>query len=383
MNILRALPFVAGLTLGLVAVPEAHAQDAAAAAEKVRLQGEMKKLAAKNAWAGVESKFEELEKLKLPLTFDDYFLGAQSARFLGKTYETYMRLEKAKQIDPRPEILTELEGIEARYGRVDIQGNPRKRPPLEIDLMPFAQDERKSVEWAITVVANTGEFKGMLPLDVTYSIAGQSFTAVLGPDWQVVDISKAKGGPSVETIRWSGPFASVGYGYVSSPEPEASDDVSVLQPGAISGSGVSVRAGAEMGFTEIFGVAGSLGYTVGGANNDLLHDITASVGAVIRPGQARFSFGPTYGLIAAHGYGVASWWDINQDPERYPSAEIEYRGQALVGGFEATGGFGLIDLGKLQGMAELGGSWQTDGQRAYTGFFLRAGIQPKIERFKG
>ena len=52
-----------------------------------------------------------------------------------------------------------------------------------------------------------------------------------------------------------------------------------------------------------------------------------------------------------------------------------------VGG-QFSFGYGLMDFGKLQGVVELGGSWETDTTRHFINAGLRIGIVPVIERFK-
>ncbi len=385
MRWFRFLPFLALGAAVLVAFEEpAYCDDSGKEAEKLRLQEEMTKLASKNAWAGVESKYQALVDLKLPLTFDDHFYGAQSARFLGKTYETYNRLDAARQIDPRPEILTELEGIDAHYGRVEIKGNPRRRPELVAAMMPFAPDERKSIEYAMEVVVNTGSFKGMLPFG-EYTVGDKTFTVAEGKEFQIVQVSKNAGTVSEGTIVYAGPIVSAGYQFSATPAPGSAPggDVTVEHPDTMAGSGIAIDAGAEIGFSKTFGVAATVGYT-GLYGGDILHGVSGWAAMTVRPGELRIAAGPTYGMIWGRGVGMAEWWDIGHDQAATPNSSLDFVGLGLVGGARMSVGYGVIDFSeKIQGSVELGGSWQFDGVRSYFGGGLRVGIVPKIQRYKG
>lgn len=372
------------LALGLLAAPAAPAlaQDPAMA-EKFRLEEEMKKLAQRNAWAGVERNYEALVALKVPLSFEDHFLGAQSAGYLGKTWERYNRLEKALELEDKDELRMEKENILTRYGRVDIKGHPRRRPDLVAKEMPFAPDERKSVEYAMTVVAGAGSFKGMLP-EGEYTVGDQTFKVTPGQDFATIEVGKSAGVAREGLVIYAGPVATIGYAYSASPEPSQPPDAdpSVVQPDSMAASGAALNVGAEVGFTRMFGVAGTIGYR-GAYGVDVVHGFNGWLAAALRPGDLRLAAGPTYGMVRGSGLGVAGWFDRNQNPVEDPVDGIPYYGYALVGGAQASVGYGLVDLEPLQGVVELVGSWQTDGLRPYYSFGLRIGIWPKVPRFEG
>lgn len=386
MSLPRLRSVVFALTLlgvaGASVVPEpAWAQDPTQA-EKLRLEEEMKKLAAKNAWTGVERNYQALVALKVPLSFEDHFLGAQSARFLGKTFEMYDRLSEAQKIEAKDEILQEMLGIENRYGRIEIKGHPRKRPTLAAAVMPFAPDERKSIEYAMEVVLNTGSFKGMLPLG-EYVVGDVTFNVASGEDWQTIEVGKQAGGQTEETstglIVYAGPVAILGYSFVNSPQPAASTR---LEPVSLAGSGAAADIGAEVGFTQVFGVSATLGYGGLYGAKQQFHGFHGWLAGAFRPGDARFAIGPTYGMMAGKGTGVMDGW-ANPDPVAYPNAAFQYKGNASLAGVQLTAGYGLLDLDPLQGLLEIGASYQSDGTRGYTSFGMRVGIVPKISRYKG
>src|SRR4051812_3467159 len=86
------------LVAAALLVPQlAHACDEA---ERLRLTEEQKKLAQRNAWSGVERAYESLQATKCTLEYANFFLGAESARKLGKVYEQYDRLKQAIAVAP-------------------------------------------------------------------------------------------------------------------------------------------------------------------------------------------------------------------------------------------------------------------------------------------
>lgn len=448
MRSLNRLILASALAVGALSyAAPALAQDPDAAA-CFSAREEMKKLATKNAWAGVERKYDELTKLSCgTLKFDDHFLGAQAAKYQGKTYEMYERLSRAKDIEAKPDVVSELEAIDGRYGRVEIKGTFKVLPTVDV-VMPFSPDERKSIEWAQKVLSETGSFKGMLPIDIEYKVNGAGFVVPItphaGPDWQSFDLhsvglwKKAAGGeitaPPVETppdgtkppegtkppkggggaqgnIDTAGPVAMLGFNYMSSPEPGCpiedtnletawcedsfTDDTPSTaeympaQIGPLGGAGLSAEVGAEVVFTgKKFAASGTVAYSGAFAPPNSAHLFRGWLAGSFRPGNARLTFGPTYGVVVAQGQGVASWYDRStdrgaQDHTAYPNDRLPFGGTATMAGFQFTAGYGLLDLEPLLGMVELGGSWATDGDRSYINAGVRVGIVPHIKRFKG
>ncbi len=392
---------VATLLVAALAPVSAYAADCDMA-EKLRLSEEAKKLAQRNAWAGVERSFAGLLGTKCELKFTEYELGAQSARYLGKTFEMYERLTSAKDLDPQAEILDLLAGLDTNYGRVQINGDARRRPVLTRPAMPFPPDQRKSIEWAVEVVDGTGSFKGMLPVG-DYVVGDIEFTVATGEEWQVLEVGKQKGGgggggsggggerPTSEgLINYSGLVAMIGPGFLITAEPSEpvfnqDGDQHQFIPHDISASGVSLQVGGELGLTykaPEAGIAMTVGYQ-GGYGNDTLHNFSGWFAGVLRPGQLRIAVGPKYQLVTGRGEGVAEWFDVGHDQERDSNDLIRNQGMSFGGGAEAAVGYGLIDLDKMRGGIELGGGWMTDGSRNFMGFGLRVGVFPEVPRFEG
>lgn len=380
-------------------------------AEKLRLTEEQKKLAARNAWTGVERAYEALQATKCPLEYPNLFLGAESARMLGKVFEQYERLQAALAVapegtggeDPKPGILGSMRAIDGAYARVEIQGDPRRRPVLSRPEMPFAPDQRKAVEWAQTLVTETGSFKGMLPFG-RYVVGDVEFTVDASPDWKLVEVGKVKqptvasdrmdpnaiGGTETQSaIRYASLVATAGPGFLSTPEPHKAFDLPngghAFAPSGVALSGFGIQLGGEVGLTydePALGIAATLGYH-GAFGTDTFNIVSGWLAGVARPGDVRIALGPMYQVAFGKGTGVASWFDRGQDPNADPNEDLLYSGVSWGPGIQASVGYGLLDIDPLQGVVELGGAWQSDGNRNYFTFGLRVGLVPAVPRFEG
>ncbi len=404
-------------------------------AERLRLSDELQSLAKRNAWSGVERKYNALIKTKCELEYEQYSLGAESAKNLGKTFEMYERLQSASQITPDEELTKTLEQLRTNYGRVEIRGDARRRAPLIRDSMPFAPDQRKSIEYAQSVMEGTGSFKGMLPVGGPYKVADKEFTVEAGDEWQEIVVGKGKGPRKNEfedqgLINWVGPIASVGFGFFGSGAPNErvinenatnaeligqpfagdpndnpcggdgerattnseGDHVcfpTIRQPsdiGLFQTPSLDLTVGGEVGLTyraPEMGVAATVNYrrTFGSR----LNHITLWGAAVVRPGEFRFALGPTWGVVAGRGNGYAEWVDEGQSEafREQRQDDAQFTGYSMGGGFAGSAGYGLLDLAGFRGMVELHGQHQRDNQRGYTTIGVRFGIVPKIERFEG
>lgn len=382
----------AGVAGALALAPvTAHAQAADAAAEKFRLTSEMKRLAQRNAWAGVESKYEELLGLGVDLEFDTHTLAAQSAKYLGKTYEVYRRLERAASIQEDADVAAEMEAIDSKYGRVRLVGNERWEVTLTRPAMPFAPDERKSVEYAIMVALESGGFEGMLPQGA-YVIGKEGkdtleFTVEPGPEWQEIVITKNLVSSSEGLIVYHGPVGLVGYSFAGTAapgEPTFLPDGTTHQaePDGKNGSGVAFEAGYELGFTREFAVAVTFDYRNLITGADQFHGYTGFLAFLLRPGKLRVGAGPVFGRWAGQGSGVADWYDVGQDPNEYPTSGITYDGQSWAAGGKLVASYGLLEFDPFDGVVELNGFFQTDGDRPFYGGGLRVGIVPQVPRFR-
>lgn len=385
-----ALRLAAPALVVSLSMPVVAAAQSADQAEAYRLEQEIKRLADRNAWAGVERAYETLVGLDATVGVEIHNIGAQSARFLGKTYEVYSRLERALAIEQDEQNSMDLAGIDAQYGRVRIKGDPRRRPELTREAMPFLPDQRKSIEWAQRVVMETGSFEGMLPMG-DYVVGGKAFTVAAGSDWLDVVVSRKEAtaaGAKGEGLVYKGPVAVLGYSFASSPQSSAGSlDLATAAPESVSGSGVHAEGGYEFGLTRQFGVAPVVGYRGMYSGDHTFHTLSAWAAFAVRPGDLRIAVGPAYGLVIGSGTGVADWFNPLDEPEQNPYggtlSSVGYEGLAAGPGLKFSAGYGLLDFDPLLGVVELGGMVQHDGARLYMGFGLNIGIVPKIPRFEG
>ena len=177
------------------------------ASEVQRLHDEMRIRATKNAWNGVNSAYEDIEALgpdPFSVAHDPaglHFLGAEAARNLGDVLEQRTRLRRAMTAlggaegeeaeAQRGAIEASLGNIETNFGMVDIRPRTPSRsekkalkrggPALVRPETPFLPDLRKAIEVAAATLAETGEFKGILPSG-DYLLDGMSITVVAGTD---------------------------------------------------------------------------------------------------------------------------------------------------------------------------------------------------------
>lgn len=179
--------------------------EAAARAEVQRLAEEMNQLAVKNAWAGADRSYRRIETLgdgAFALAQDPaalHFLGAQAARNLGdiRRYKSLALRAKTALLasgrtidDPQLQAVeAEVAAIDQAYGAVTIaprskrSANAKKGeavgPELVPAVMPFAGDQRASIERARAQIVETGSFSGLLPAGA-YTLGTESFTVIAG-----------------------------------------------------------------------------------------------------------------------------------------------------------------------------------------------------------
>ena len=131
-------------------------------AEYRRLSSEMEKLAARNAWAGVERMYENCLSTGYELSFENHMTGAHAARALGDVTSARARLMRAHRIREERQIVDWLWEIDSNYGRVFLAADAGK-VELRVHEMPFNPDQAKGVEFARAQVDLLGLFDGYLP----------------------------------------------------------------------------------------------------------------------------------------------------------------------------------------------------------------------------
>ncbi|MBT3221824.1 MAG: hypothetical protein HN348_22325 [Proteobacteria bacterium] len=392
---MRRIPpnlLLVGFMLGGSAFPLASlAQVPCNTAEYNQLSQEMSSLATRNFWTGVERAYVKLEQLDgCELSFQHHQLGAEAARFVGKTSEMVQRLRRGHELEPAAGLDSAITATEDNYGQVYIQGKQQRPPKLVREAMPFSPDQRKSIERATEVLANTGQFDGLLPSG-DYVAGGVAFSIQPGSPVEV-DARRANADETIgghRPIRYHGPVAQLGPSFITSPEPSKAvvwggpnpDQLHEHQPESFTASGISLLAGYELGFTDHVGLAATANY-LGILGTHSLHNVRGSLVVSVRPGNFRLTAGPTYGLLGGTGRGLATWFDRGFDSREYPNQQIGYEGFSYGPGAEAALGYGVTRLRTLNGLVEIHGAVQFDNTRAYYTYGVRFGVMPHIDRFK-
>jgi hypothetical protein len=392
--------------VGLALTPRfAGAADdrAALEAEHTRLSEEMRMLASRNAWRGVEDSYGKLEELHdrgVALTVDDVWYGAQAARSLGDLSTAYARLETARSLGSSPEIDQWVEEIESSYGRVELSVDPHYAGSFALTPaeMPFDPEGRGAIESAQKSIAETRGYRGLLPLG-HYELGDRSFE--VGADGSIASVTLVGRGPvpSDESVaKATGPRAVVGVGVTDVGNSTADS----LQPLGFLGGSVRLGVGAEVEIARGLGWFAEVGYhgTMGtpkdadgdplaardstGVQANVLHLGYGWTGLVVHGGAVALSIGPTIAIGGGGITGVAEgcttecggFGDVDADALAY---------QRLSGTVSAFGGsFGamwqFMDVGRMAGGLDLVCGVYYDGARTYAWPTLAYAVAPRARR---
>ncbi|MEE2750531.1 MAG: hypothetical protein VX519_03810, partial [Myxococcota bacterium] len=174
------------MVVGVFCQPRAAMAGELEAAEHARLTEEMRALAARNTWEGVEKDFLELVALQdrgEVLTAEEWRLGAQAARGVGNMTACRDRLVSALEGSSDEEAESWLAQIDGTYGRVKLSADKTllPRPKLSAQVMPFIPDQRKSIEFAQAIVEDEMDYEGLLPRGF-YNYGVESFEVAAGEE---------------------------------------------------------------------------------------------------------------------------------------------------------------------------------------------------------
>lgn len=189
-----AAAFAGHGTAAKAAVSAGSGSDASAdadAGEAQRLSEDLERLAAKDAWTGVERTFLQLQGLGVPLSFDEWIRGAQSARMRGDIGRARDRLAAANALREERSVLDWMWDIASRYGDVALRCDPGSWLALEVVDAPTDPDTLKAITFARARVHDACAFEGMLPLG-TYKLYDSPFTVSERADPVVVDVRGAR-----------------------------------------------------------------------------------------------------------------------------------------------------------------------------------------------
>jgi hypothetical protein len=151
-----------------------------AKAKYVQLRETMEKLAARNAWNGVEDAWLEMTTLGLPLPPELWQLAADCARARGDAWNAYQRLVEVIRARPDDPVAHEQMRIYREgYGRVTVRRVEATPIALESFVSPFDPGARAAIDFAAGTLETIGAFDGMLPTG-EYQVGPYPITVVPG-----------------------------------------------------------------------------------------------------------------------------------------------------------------------------------------------------------
>jgi len=392
--------------VGLALTPRfAGAADERAAleAEHTRLSEEMRMLASRNAWRGVEDSYEKLEALQdrgVELSVDDVWYGAQAARSLGDLSTAYARLKTAQSLGTNDAIDQWVDDIESSYGRVELSVDAHYAGSFALTPaeMPFDPEGRGAIESAQTSLAETRAYRGLLPLG-RYQLGDHSFE--VGTDGSVSSVALVGRGsapPDESVAAVSGPRAVLGVGITD--VGDSTDDS--LQPLGFLGGSVRLGVGAELEIASGVGWFAEAGYhgTMGtpkdedgeplaardsvGVRPNVLHLGYGWTGIVLHASDVALSIGPTVAIGGGGITGVAE--GCTTGCAGFGEADSEALSyQRLSGTVSAFGGsigalWQLMDVGRMAGGLDLVSGVYHDGARMYAWGTVAYAIAPAARR---
>ena len=166
-------------------------------AERMRLADEMRSLARRDQWPGVDRKYRDMLKLKKAIpSFNDHNLGAQAAYNLGNIAGAHRRLNRALGVKKDDKAREWLAEITAGFFPVEINIHKRYegKRALVANPMPIEPVKAGAVVWAQKRLQHKGSFNGMLPAG-EYTIGAQRFTVEKGKEPKTITLGPPKGGP--------------------------------------------------------------------------------------------------------------------------------------------------------------------------------------------
>jgi hypothetical protein len=143
-------------------------------AEYERLSHEMEKMSKHNVWKGVDKRFQDMEKLNVQISFEDYVLGAQASQEIGDILNCKKRLALAIEIKKKKQLVKWYQNIDEKYGYVALFTSSKGGRYLSIDSMIDGPVESQAIAFASEKIINDGEFEGLLPKG-SYDFVGQKF----------------------------------------------------------------------------------------------------------------------------------------------------------------------------------------------------------------
>src|SRR5262249_23099901 len=147
----------------------------------------IERLAAKNAWVGVERTFEELLHTGVPPSWDDWWRGAQAARATGDIAAARERLRSANAIREDRAVIDTLWEIDSKFGAVTLSCDPGSYLELQTASSPFDPDLLRAIEFAEAAIHDRCSFNGLLPIG-QYAFYDRVLDVTARQDTLVIDL---------------------------------------------------------------------------------------------------------------------------------------------------------------------------------------------------
>jgi len=161
-----------------------------AQAEYHRLSSEIRSLAKRDHWVGVDHAYVEALATGVSLAFGDHMAGASAAMAIGDVGAARERLLAAKDVEVQREVIETLWSIDTHFAEVDLTAE--RGAELCIEEMPFNPQQANAVEFAQERIRETGVFHGFLPPG-RYTLAGTSFTVeVVGVGGRPLEVTASR-----------------------------------------------------------------------------------------------------------------------------------------------------------------------------------------------
>ncbi|MEC7946686.1 MAG: hypothetical protein VX265_03900 [Myxococcota bacterium] len=378
----------------LAVAPAAHAASQAEEAERDRIVEEMKVLAARQQWKGVEqlySRLLPLEKHGVVVAAEHHMLAVESARSSGDIDAVLDRLERAVQAGA-PDAAAQREDVLSRFGRVQLELSARPADPWSLEQVPapFAPVARAAIRHADAALHERRRFTGFLPAG-TYQIGEARFQVDAGRTESLITIAgegEARQNPtdpgtksrpgSTQAAPKTGLRTRAGLGLGGATAPA----MGVLAPPSsaglapVLGAGLAWRSGA-LHLSGLFVGRALMG--TAGAGGQQLYLGTAELLLGWDLGAVRLEAGPLYGVGAGRSVGVAA----TADPTacvRNACEEERVRGTSMGAGGEVGVVVPLFRTGPAQGGLDLHAGAMGDGTRLLPWMTVALGFTPEVRQ---
>jgi len=242
-----------------------------AEAEAVRLDEDLRKLAGRNAWDGVDGIYARLRSLEsdgVTLSAVQHELGAEAALQLGRIREARGRFGLARNASADSVEKQRLQGvimdIDDRFGSVVLTaaGKARRDASVRMSGAVFALDARAAISYANGEIQLSGSFDGLLPVG-EYSFSAATF--VVTSDGGVVRAEATVAGAPSRAAKDTKPSAEAKSRQKSEPraqKPPREKPPREKSPSTRSGARPSAYVGLGAGSASWMSKSEGIGYYV-------------------------------------------------------------------------------------------------------------------------